>query len=155
MKKNCNNNKYVNPDYYSVVIVQTLQERDNIPCKLRQNGMIVTVVEENYIQYQIKILDTNTGICSNDNWEIVASEDTIFTKGPKGEIGKPFQYEDFTTEQLLLLTGPKGIPGVKGENGEIKNISIKVNRSMHLILQVSANSKLELELDNRGHLLLI
>ena len=62
----CNNNKYVNPDYYSVVVVRTLQERNNIPCKLRQDGMIVTVIEEGYYhRYQIQSIETGKGICNN------------------------------------------------------------------------------------------
>ena len=63
---NCNNNKYVNPDYYSTVVVKTLQERDSIPCKLRQDGMIVTVIEEGYYhRYQIQSIETGKGICNN------------------------------------------------------------------------------------------
>lgn len=39
MAKNCKPNIIV-PDKYSVVVVRNLQERDNIPCKLRQDGMV-------------------------------------------------------------------------------------------------------------------
>ena len=65
----CNNNKYVNPDYYSVVVVQTLQERDNIPCKLRQDGMLVVVVEEGpYSKYQIKASELGLSACDNNSF---------------------------------------------------------------------------------------
>ena len=35
----------------------------------------------------------------------------------KGSKGDPFTYADFTAEQLEALKGPKGEPGLKGENG--------------------------------------
>jgi hypothetical protein len=38
--------------------------------------------------------------------------------GPQGEKGDPFTYDDFTPEQLELLTGPKGPKGDKGEKGD-------------------------------------
>ena len=65
---NCNNKKYVNPDYYSIVVVSTLQERDNIPCKLRQNGTIAIVVEEGYTQYQIRNFEGLHAVCDNRSW---------------------------------------------------------------------------------------
>lgn len=52
MNKNCKPNIII-PDKYSVVVVQNIAERNNISCKLRQNGMIAVVVEEEYAQYQI------------------------------------------------------------------------------------------------------
>ena len=45
MAKNCKPSIII-PDKYSVVVVQNITERDNIPCKLRQDGMLVIVVEE-------------------------------------------------------------------------------------------------------------
>lgn len=45
---------YFNSDYFSYVIVRTLIERDNIPCKLRQNGMIAIVIEERFAEYQLQ-----------------------------------------------------------------------------------------------------
>ena len=78
MKKNCNNNKYVNPDYYSVVVVQTLQERDNIPCKLRQNGTIAIVVEEGYAQYQIQTKEGIYSVCNNNAWTQIETGDKVF-----------------------------------------------------------------------------
>ncbi len=39
-------------------------------------------------------------------------------KGPKGEKGDPFTYDDFTKEQLENLKGEKGDTGPKGDKGE-------------------------------------
>ena len=38
-------------------------------------------------------------------------------QGPKGDKGEPFEYEDFTEEQLEALTGPQGPEGPKGDTG--------------------------------------
>ena len=37
--------------------------------------------------------------------------------GPKGDKGDPFTFEDFTPEQLILLTGADGKPGKDGRDG--------------------------------------
>ena len=39
-------------------------------------------------------------------------------KGDKGDKGEAFTYDDFTSEQLNLLIGPKGDKGDKGDKGE-------------------------------------
>ena len=43
---------------------------------------------------------------------------TARLRGPKGETGAAFTYEDFTPEQLAALTGPKGDKGDTGDTGE-------------------------------------
>lgn len=55
-----------------VKIVKTLQERDNIPCKLRTEGLIVIVTENNYEEYQLRPTSENP-ICSNNAWVILDS----------------------------------------------------------------------------------
>ena len=59
----CGDN-YKNPDYYSFVIVRNITERNNLPCKLRQNGMITVVIEENFKHYQIQTTP-EIGACNN------------------------------------------------------------------------------------------
>ena len=39
-------------------------------------------------------------------------------RGPKGDKGDAFKYEDFTQEQLNALKGPQGEPGQKGDKGD-------------------------------------
>lgn len=39
-------------------------------------------------------------------------------RGPKGDKGDAFKYEDFTPEQLNALRGPQGEPGQKGDKGD-------------------------------------
>lgn len=40
---------------------------------------------------------------------------------PKGDKGDAFVYDNFTPEQLALLTGPQGEIGPKGEKGDKGN----------------------------------
>lgn len=44
----------------------------------------------------------------------IAFKSVIGLKGDKGDKGDPFEYEDFTPEQLLALKGEPGITPVKG-----------------------------------------
>lgn len=39
-------------------------------------------------------------------------------RGPKGDKGEAFRFEDFTPEQLNALRGPQGVPGQKGDKGD-------------------------------------
>ena len=89
---NCNNNKYINPDYYSVVVVKTIQERDNIPCKLRQEGMLVILVGEGYSPYQLQ----TQNLCDNTKW-VRIGEPTVFI-----EVGTwpPVEDEGIFTKQF-------------------------------------------------------
>ena len=89
----CNNNKYVNPDYYSVVVVQDLNERNTIPCKLRQNGMVAVVVENNYAQYQLQT-SMELGPCDNSAWVLIATGEEKF------DGGNLFIF--YTTEELQM-----------------------------------------------------
>lgn len=47
--------------------------------------------------------------------EEIRNDETL--KGPKGDKGEPFTYEDFTEEQLEALRGPKGDIGEQGPQG--------------------------------------
>ena len=40
------------------MVVQTLKELESIPCKLRQDGMVATVVQEAYSDYQLQTSKT-------------------------------------------------------------------------------------------------
>lgn len=66
-------NKYLNLWDYSVIIVDTVLDRDSIPCKLRQNGMIAIIPKLDYIQYQLQV-PVGSSKCSNENWVELASE---------------------------------------------------------------------------------
>ena len=84
--------------------------------------------------------------------------------------GKDFKFEDFTEEQIDLITGSQGLQGIKGDTGEqgpqgiqgipgidgsIQTITMDVNDDMHLILQISSNPTIEMIIDTDGHLKLI
>ena len=105
----CVQETYVNPDYYSIVVVRTLAERNNIPCALRQDGMIAIIVEEGYSQYQIRTTET-VGMCDNNSW--------VLTGDGNGVIHY-VSFEDLTPEQIEMIKGPQGIQGPQGVQGLI------------------------------------
>ena len=77
MAKNCKPSIII-PDKYSVVVVQNIAERNHISCKIRQNGMIAVVVEENYAQYQIRTKEGLYSVCNNNAWVKISTGDKVF-----------------------------------------------------------------------------
>ena len=77
MTKNCKPSIII-PDKYSVVVVQNIAERNDISCKLRQNGMIAVVVEEGYAQYQIQTQEGLYSVCDNNAWVQISTGDKVF-----------------------------------------------------------------------------
>ena len=68
VNKNCGLPPFFNPDYFGHVVVQTIEELDSIPCKLRQDGMVATVVQDEYSEWQLQSSRTGSGICDNNAW---------------------------------------------------------------------------------------
>jgi len=62
MIKNCCDNEDKLAHYR---VVNTIAERNLIPCAERVLGMIVTVVQDNYKQYMLQGNDA----CNNNNWK--------------------------------------------------------------------------------------
>ena len=77
MAKNCKPSIII-PDRYSVIVVQNITERNDISCKLRQNGMIAIVVEKDYAQYQIQTQQGFYGVCDNNAWVQIQTGTKIF-----------------------------------------------------------------------------
>ena len=48
-------------------VVQTISERNGIPCDERLDGMVVIVVEDNYQAYKLKPI-SNKDVCLNNSW---------------------------------------------------------------------------------------
>ena len=79
---NCpDNGPFFNPDYFGHVVVQTIEELNSIPCKLRQDGMVATVVQEDYSDYQLQTSRTGFGICDNNAWVKISIGDEVFNGG--------------------------------------------------------------------------
>ena len=94
-----------------VIIVKTLQERDNIPCKLRVEGLIVIVTSNNYIEYQLRPTLENS-LCSNNAWVIHSSG-----TGESNVHANSFKIKGGTGENVLL------------DNGTVKSLS-EINASL-------------------------
>ena len=81
VNKNCDLPPFFNPDYFAHVVVQTLEELESIPCKLRQDGMVATVVQDGYSDYQLQTSRTGFGICDNNAWVKISIGDEVFNGG--------------------------------------------------------------------------
>ena len=81
VNKNCDLPPFFNPDYFAHVVVQTIEELNSIPCKLRQDGMVATVVQEDYSDYQLQTSRTGFGICDNNAWVKISIGDEVFNGG--------------------------------------------------------------------------
>ena len=81
VNKNCDLPPFFNTDYFSHVVVQTLEELESIPCKLRQDGMVATVVQDGYSDYQLQTSRTGLGICDNNAWVKISIGDEVFNGG--------------------------------------------------------------------------
>ena len=81
VNKNCDLPPFFNTDYFAHVVVQTLEELESIPCKLRQDGMVATVVQEDYSDYQLQTSRTGFGICDNNAWVKISIGDEVFNGG--------------------------------------------------------------------------
>ena len=54
VNKNCDLPPFFNEDYFGHVVVQTIEELNAIPCELRQDGMLATVVQDSYAEWQLQ-----------------------------------------------------------------------------------------------------
>lgn len=61
-------------------------------------------------------------------------------KGDTGEKGEPFRYEDFTSEQLLNLKGPKGNDGTFNPNTAFSNLETNNKTIIEAINEVFTNA---------------
>ena len=69
---------FFNPDYFSHVVVQTIEELNSIPCKLRQDGMVASIVQDEYSKWQLQSSRTGFGVCDNRAWVKINSGDTFY-----------------------------------------------------------------------------
>ena len=81
VNKDCDLPPFFNPDYFAHVVVQTLDELNSIPCKLRQDGMVATVVQDSYSEWQLQSSRTGFGICDNNAWVKISIGDEVFNGG--------------------------------------------------------------------------
>lgn len=90
-------------------VVQTLTERNSIPCTERINGMIVTVVgkDKSYKQYMLKGGDP----CVNSNWKDLFDLETVLDS-----IGHVTTYEEvkeYISDEYLNTRFPKAKEGFR------------------------------------------
>ena len=78
VNKNCELPPFFNEDYFGHVVVQTIEELNSIPCKLRQDGMLATVVQDSYAEWQLQSSRIGFSKCDNRSWVKINSGDTFY-----------------------------------------------------------------------------
>ena len=143
---------FFNTDYFAHVVVQTLGELESIPCKLRQDGMVATVVQKDYSDYQLQTSRTGFGICDNNAWVKISNGDEVFdkVKSVNGKIDevvlKTSDLEndsDYTTNAILAAhTSNKDNPhDVTKEQIGLEN----VDNTSDLNKPISTTTQIELD----------
>ena len=56
------------------------EELDSIPCKLRQDGVVASIVQDEYSKWQLQSSRTGSGICDNNAWVKISNGDEVFDK---------------------------------------------------------------------------
>lgn len=126
---------FFNPDYFSHVVVQTLKERDNIPCKLRQDGMVATVVQESYSDYQLQASKTGFGICENNAWVKISDGSKVL------EGDKNFIYDQTTPSKewdIFHNLNKKPSVTVTDSAGTVVEGSVIINDGVRLLIEFNA-----------------
>ena len=76
----CDTDSVLGKNQFTTVTVQNIAERNEIPCKLRKDGMIAIVREENYFQYQLRP-GPESGLCNNGSWVLMQTSDEVYVAG--------------------------------------------------------------------------
>lgn len=106
----CDTDSVLGKNQFTTVTVQNIAERNEIPCKLRKDGMIAIVREENYFQYQLRP-GPESGLCNNGSWVLMQTSDEVYVAGKDGDVGKTGERGE------RGFTGPEGPPGPVGARG--------------------------------------
>ena len=80
VNKDCELPPFLNEDYFGHVVVQTIAELNDIPCKLRQDGMVATVVQDSYAEWQLQSSRIGFSKCDNRSW-VKMSDGDLDIKG--------------------------------------------------------------------------
>ena len=78
VNKDCELPPFFNEDYFGHVVVQTIAELNDIPCKLRQEGMVATVVQDSYAEWQLQSSRVGFSKCDNRSWVRIGKGDAVY-----------------------------------------------------------------------------
>src|SRR5699024_4448279 len=89
---------------------KVISEESHLPVVLKNHEDYLTILD--YIATQDEYTVEKLGELAD-----LIEQMSLLAKGPKGEKGDPFTYDDFTQEQLEGLRGPRGEKGDPGPTG--------------------------------------
>ena len=78
VNKDCDLPPFFNEDYFGHVVVQTIAELNDIPCKLRQDGMLATVVQDSYAEWQLQSSRIGFSKCDNRSWVRIGKGEAVY-----------------------------------------------------------------------------
>ena len=78
VNKDCDLPPFFNEDYFGHVVVQTIAELNDIPCDLRQDGMLATVVQDSYAEWQLQSSRIGFSKCDNRSWVRIGKGDAVY-----------------------------------------------------------------------------
>lgn len=78
VNKNCDSPPFFNEDYFGHVVVQTIAELNDIPCDLRQDGMLATVVQDSYAEWQLQSSRIGFSKCDNRSWVRIGKGEAVY-----------------------------------------------------------------------------
>ena len=78
VNKNCDLPPFFNEDYFGHVVVQTIAELNDIPCDLRQDGMLATVVQDSYAEWQLQSSRIGFSKCDNRSWVRIGKGEAVY-----------------------------------------------------------------------------
>ena len=155
VNKNCDLPPFFNPDYFGHVVVQTIQELYSIPCKLRQDGMVATVVQDNYTDYQLQSSKLNKGVCDNTTWIKVESSGTgggnLLIFGTMTEANDYISFNHFLKEgQIFYIVENEEYYKYDGQDGLVDPFPYKLEKPSNNGLD-NSNYKIPAYLDNQPY----
>ena len=155
VNKNCGLPPFFNPDYFGHVVVQTIQELYSIPCKLRQDGMVATVVQDNYTDYQLQSSKLNKGVCDNTTWIKVESSGTgggnLLIFGTMTEANDYISFNHFLKEgQIFYIVENEEYYKYDGQDGLVDPFPYKLEKPSNNGLD-NSNYKIPAYLDNQPY----
>ena len=132
VNKDCELPPFFNEDYFAHVVVQTLEELESIPCKLRQDGMVATVVQDEYSEWRLQSSKTGFGVCDNNAWVKMSDGGEVL------ESDKNFIYDQTTPSKewgILHNLNKKPSVTVTDSAGTVVEGSIVINDGVRLLIK--------------------
>ena len=135
VNKDCELPPFLNEDYFGHVVVQTIEELNDIPCELRQDGMLATVVQDSYAEWQLQSSRIGFSKCDNRSWVKMSDGGEVL------ESDKNFTYDQTTPSKewdILHNLNKKPSVTVTDSADTVVEGNIVINDGVRLLIKFNA-----------------